>query len=230
MKFMYMKKYKYITKLSIFEQKARLLGNSVVGIDEVNVCSYVGPIIVCAVKLPKNTDNLIPVADSKTLTEKQIEYIANKLKNKVEYKIAEVPIKDIDNHKMLKSKYRVIKNLVYNIYGSIVLIDYNTIPEMNKYPIWQIGIKDGDKKCWCIAAASILAKDYWNNWCKKFHKIYPEYNLINNKGSFGNQLFNLTLKYGLTKYHRKNWILSACKTKGLNIRLRINNKKEVVKI
>ena len=203
-----------ITNLSLIEKKALKLGKTVIGCDECNVCSYVGPVIVAAVKIPLKNKKLIPVNDSKKLSEDQIKEIAKKIKQNYEWVVKEVSLKDVDNHKLLIGEYKVIKKLVSQLKANVLLMDYHSIPELTN--IWQIGVKNGDELCWSIAAASIIAKDYWNKWCYRFHEKYPEYKVNKNKGSFGNQLFNLTTKYGLTKYHRVNWIKSTCLKTGLN--------------
>jgi len=194
-----------ISRYSELEAKLSKSFSRIIGIDETNVCSYFGEVVVAGVILPKVIS--VKVNDSKKLSEESISRIAQTIMKTCEYFIDYVTPRECDNS-LLKSEYNAIKRLCNKAKPEVVLIDFHSVPDRFHY--LQYGVKGGDTICWSIAAASIVAKYIWNLKCKEYHKLYPEYNLIHNKGSFGNQLFNLTVKYGLTKHHRVEWIKSAC--------------------
>ncbi len=58
-----------------------------------------------------------------------------------------------------------------------------------------------------IAAASILAKTYRDNYMEKIHKEFPKYNWKKNKGYPTKEHKTAINKYGITKYHRKSFKL-----------------------
>ena len=196
---------------SNIEKQVQTIFPRVIGIDEVNVCSYFGEVVVVGVILPKKIG--VEVCDSKLLREHEIEKCAKRLIENVEYFIDYVSPKQCDKS-LLKYEYGAIKRICIKAKPDFVFVDFHSIP--NRFHIPQWGYKGGDSELWCVAAASIIAKYTWNELCKQYHLTYPEYNLIGNKGSFGNQLFDLTKEHGLTKFHRHNWIKSACGKKSID--------------
>jgi len=200
----------YIKQLSDVERRVRSIFPRVLGVDEVNVCSYFGEVVVVGVVIPQDESLIIPVRDSKELTDTQISKIANQLMSTIEYYVEYVTPRECDKQ-LLQGEYRAIKRICKRAKPDFVFIDYHSIPDKFHIPQW--GFQNADKELWSVSAASIIAKYIWNKKCEEYHKMYPEYNLISNRGSFGNQLFNLTVKHGLTKYHRVEWIKSACQKK-----------------
>jgi len=65
----------------------------------------------------------------------------------------------------------------------------------------------GDAKYMSIAAASVLAKTYRDDFMEKIHKEFPEYNWKKNKGYPTKEHRNAIRKHGITKYHRKTFKL-----------------------
>lgn len=201
-----------IQKFHKIERKLSKSFNRIMGVDEVNVCSYFGEMVVAGVILPKTMPTW--VCDSKFLNSTQIEKKAKILMKSVEYFIDTVSPRECDVS-MLKYEYDSIKRLCAKATPDFVLIDYHSIPDKFHIPQW--GVAGGDRILWSVAAASIIAKYVWNRKCKKYHKQYPEFDLIHNKGSFGSPLLELTKKYGITKHHRRRWLESTCMKKGIDI-------------
>lgn len=70
-----------------------------------------------------------------------------------------------------------------------------------------MAIKDGDKICASIAAASIIAKVYRDSLMEKLDQAYPKYGFATHKG-YGTKLHQERIKkYGLSKIHRKSYNL-----------------------
>ena len=86
-----------------------------------------------------------------------------------------------------------------------IIVDGNKFKPVNNIEFKTI-IK-GDQKYLNIAAASILAKTYRDNYMEKIHKEYPEYNWEKNKGYPTKEHKLAIKKYGITKYHRKSFKL-----------------------
>ena len=68
-------------------------------------------------------------------------------------------------------------------------------------------IKKGDDLSWCIAMASIFAKNKRDRYIEKIHEKFPSYNWIKNKGYATKEHIEAIKKYGLTEHHR----VDACK-------------------
>ena len=88
------------------------------------------------------------------------------------------------------------------IIADCVLIDAETI----ETGIFQKAIIKGDESCYSIACASIVAKVYRDNLCKKWAEKYPQYGLEKHKG-YATKYHREALKaYGPTEMHRKTFL------------------------
>lgn len=200
-------------KLSVEERKVKTIFNKIIGVDESGICCYVGPCVVAVVELPKQ----IPcsVDDCKKLDDETLKKLYYKIVSNCNYRFMYVTEKQCDeSHTQYEIKH--IKTMVGVLKPDFVFLDYISLPTKFNIPQW--GIKKGDEKIWCIAAASVIAKYEHDEYMRKIDKEYPEYEFASNRGSFCNRLFDLTVKYGLTKYHRPSWVESAAKKKGVNFK------------
>jgi ribonuclease HII len=86
-----------------------------------------------------------------------------------------------------------------------IIIDGNRFKPLNNIPYTCI-IK-GDTKYMSIAAASVLAKTYRDEYMNAIHEEFPMYNWKQNKGYPTNEHREAIRKYGVTKYHRMTFRL-----------------------
>tara|TARA_B100001964_G_C14194928_1_gene582860 strand:- start:745 stop:1344 length:600 start_codon:yes stop_codon:yes gene_type:complete len=177
------------------------------GTDEAGRGSLAGPVTAAAVILNKNFKNKL-ITDSKKLSINQREQAKQLiLENCIAYAICNVSNQKIDKINILNASilamHKSIKKLNHKI--DFIIVDGNRFKPINNIEFKTI-IK-GDQKYLNIAAASILAKTYRDNYMEKLHKEYPEYNWRNNKG-YPTKEHKLSInKYGITKYHRKSFKL-----------------------
>ncbi len=180
----------------------------VCGIDEVGRGSFAGPVVAGAVIFSK--DCVIPdgIADSKLLRPRQREYLTRQIKKIAQfYAIAEISVKEINKFGVGKATQmafrKVIKSLKIN--PDFVLIDAFHIKHFNRKN--QKAIKNGDKICTSISAASIIAKVYRDKIMKKLHKSFPQYGFAKHKG-YGTKIHQEALKkFGLSRIHRRSFNL-----------------------
>ena len=177
------------------------------GTDEAGRGSLAGPVTAAAVILNKNfKSNLI--TDSKKLSLNQRKK-AKKLilENCIAYAIFSVRNKKIDEINILNASILAMQKSINKLNHKIdfIIVDGNKFKPINNIEFKTI-IK-GDQKYLNIAAASILAKTYRDNYMKKIHKEYPEYNWKKNKGYPTKEHKLAIKKYGITKYHRKSFKL-----------------------
>lgn len=178
------------------------------GIDEVGRGCFAGPLVVGAVIFSKNSSLIEGVADSKLLTPSKREQLAIRIKNEALcWAIAEVSVPIINKEGIGRATQiafrKVVKNLNKN--PDFVLIDAFYIKQYRRDK--QRAIKDGDKLCASIAAASIIAKVHRDALMGKLHKKYPQYGFSKHKG-YGTKLHQEALKkHGLSRIHRKSFDL-----------------------
>jgi len=152
---------KWINKLHPEEKELITLYGNVLGVDEVNRFSFMCPVTIAGVLLTKDqVDEIIPVADSKLLTEKQILEIGRELMQRYIFTVRFVPVTSCSDGKYSKAFYSSVRSMIKELQPKVLLVDYYAIPSVH---ILQKGCKDGDKKYWTIAAASIVAKLIYNS-------------------------------------------------------------------
>ena len=193
----------------MFEIEQRLLDKGfthIVGLDEVGRGPLAGNVVCCGVIMPLEQNLRIEgIQDSKKLTEKKREYLAEKIKEvAIDYAICEISPEEIDTINILNATKKGMLQCVERLKerADYLLIDGNFLLDTD---ILQECIVHGDAKSYLIAAASILAKVYRDNQMKEYAKIYPEYAFEKHKG-YGTKLhIEAIKKYGLCKIHRKTF-------------------------
>ena len=190
-----------MTKLKKYLNK----GLTEAGCDEAGRGCLAGPVFAAAVILPENFD--LPLLDDSKKLSKKIRY---ELREKIvatakSWAVAYVNNKAIDKINILnasfKAMHKAIKKL--DVEPGFLLIDGNRFKPYKSIPYSCI-IK-GDGKFCAIAAASILAKTYRDDYMEKIHKKFPEYDWVNNKGYPTVKHRFVISENGITPYHRKTF-------------------------
>lgn len=175
------------------------------GIDEVGRGPLAGPVMACAVILPKDC-NILYINDSKQLSEKKREELYDEIiSSAVSYGIGSVPPARIDEINILQATYEAMQKAINNlsIKPDILLNDAVIIP---KIAIKQVSIVKGDASSVSIAAASILAKVTRDRIMKSYEAVFPGYDFASNKGYGSASHIEAIKKYGLTPIHRKSFV------------------------
>ena len=177
------------------------------GTDEAGRGSLAGPVTAAAVILNKNFKSKL-ITDSKKLSVNQRKKAKRLiLENCIAYAIFSVRNKKIDEINILNASILAMQKSINKLNHKVdfIVVDGNRFKPINNIEFKTI-IR-GDQKYLNIAAASILAKTYRDNYMKKIHKEYPEYNWKKNKGYPTKEHKLAIKKYGITKYHRKSFKL-----------------------
>ena len=177
------------------------------GCDEAGRGCLAGPVFAAAVILPKDFFHLT-LNDSKQLTEKERYELRPYIEEKaVAFSVASLCNKKIDQFNILnasiKSMHIAVKKL--SIQPGMLLIDGNRFKKYKKIP--HCCIIQGDGIYSSIAAASILAKTYRDDFMKQLHRKHPKYNWQQNKGYATLEHRDALNKYGPTSYHRNSFRL-----------------------
>ena len=179
------------------------------GIDEAGRGSLAGPVTAAAVILGKDLRNK-DLNDSKKLSpKKRLELKKYIEKNALAYSIAFVSSSHIDKNNILNSTFKAMHMSLngLDIEPNFILVDGNLFKQYKDLE-YKCIIK-GDQKYQNIAAASILAKTYRDDYMCNLHLRFPEYNWIKNKGYGTKFHIDMITKFGRTKYHRKSFQIKS---------------------
>ena len=178
------------------------------GCDEAGRGCLAGPVFAAAVILPKNFKNEL-LNDSKKLSKKNREILREIIiKNAISWAVAKVDNKKIDEINILNASFLAMHKAIKKLKTKpgLLLIDGNRFKEYKNIP--HNCIIKGDGKYMSIAAASILAKTFRDDFMIRLHKKYPVYDWDNNKGYPTKKHREAITKYGITKYHRLSFNLN----------------------
>lgn len=192
------------------ENKFWLAGyHFIAGIDEVGRGAWAGPLVVAAVILPVNFKIPVGLADSKLLKPEQRVILAKIIKEKaVATSISEISAKRIDKVKMAKATHEAFRRAVKGLTPcpDFCLIDAFYIKHFARKR--QSAVKNGDKICASIAAASIIAKVYRDKVMRSLHFKYPIYGFAKHKG-YGTKFHQEAIrKFGFCQIHRMSYDLN----------------------
>ncbi|MDO5342450.1 MAG: ribonuclease HII [Bacteroidia bacterium] len=172
------------------------------GCDEAGRGCIAGPVVAAAVVLPRGVD-FPDFDDSKKLTEKQREKLRIKvMENALAYGIGIVSAKEIDEINILNASFLAMHRAIDQLKTrpELLLIDGN---RFNPYKgIRHQCIVGGDAKYQSIAAASILAKTTRDRIMEEYHKEFPQYNWLKNKGYPTPEHKNAVAEHGVSPIHR----------------------------
>ena len=177
------------------------------GLDEAGRGCLAGPVFAAAVVFPKGYRN-DRLNDSKQLSEHQ----RNELRKEIEqdalaFAVASVDNNGIDRMNILKASFHAM-NLAINKLTTkpeMLLIDGNRF--INETDIPYLCIVKGDATYQQIAAASILAKTYRDEYMQQQHLKYPQYGWDTNKGYPTEKHYDAIEHYGITPLHRRSFAL-----------------------
>lgn len=193
-----------IEKMRLYEEKYGEF-EYIAGIDEVGRGPLAGPVVTCAIILPKG-ERILYVNDSKKLSASKREELYEIIMDKaVAVSIGMESPEVIDDINILQATYKAMQYSVNNlkVKPDIILNDAVTIPNID---IKQIPIIKGDAKSITIASASIIAKVTRDRIMEEYDKLYPEYDFAGNKGYGSAKHIEALKKYGACPIHRRSFI------------------------
>jgi len=177
------------------------------GCDEAGRGCLAGPVFAAAVILPPDFENE-NLNDSKKLSEIQRLILRPIIeKHALSWAVEMVSNEEIDKVNILNASFlamnRAIRKLKYK--PEHLLIDGNRFRPETNIPFTCM-IK-GDGRFYSIAAASVLAKTYRDDYMMKIHNEFPEYCWNQNKGYATVKHRTAIKEFGISKYHRKSFRL-----------------------
>ena len=192
------------------------------GTDEAGRGCLAGPVTAAAVILPLDFENTI-LNDSKQLSEKTREKLRPIIENQaISFAVTHLYPKEIDEINILNASMKGMQESVLKLNQTpeFIIVDGNRLlnaklglkstygKQFSKTEIKLLksipnqSIVKGDSKYMSIAAASVLAKTYRDDYMNQIHEEFPMYNWKKNKGYPTKEHREAIRKYGVTKYHR----------------------------
>lgn len=176
----------------------------VAGVDEAGRGPLAGPVVTAAVILQNNTESLIGLDDSKQLSRKKRNELAECIKrNAIAYFIHFQSVEKIDQLNIYEATKQSMTEAVLSLETrpNVVLVDAMNLP----IDIETHSIVKGDAQSLAIAAASILAKTARDEYMDQLHEQFPMY-LFNKHAGYGTKLhIEMIEQYGPTPHHRKTF-------------------------
>ncbi|TSB46392.1 ribonuclease HII [Alkalicoccobacillus porphyridii] len=193
----------YVT-MQQYERELKEQGfQAIAGIDEAGRGPLAGPVVAAAVILP-NEASLLGLTDSKQLSKKKREYFYDEIKRQaVAYSIQAIDAQMIDSINIYQATkvamQRAVEDLSFK--ADYLLLDAMNLP----IEVEQTSLVKGDQKSLSIAAASVLAKVWRDQYMCRLSERYPEYGFSNHSG-YGTPVHLEAMKqHGITSEHRRSF-------------------------
>lgn len=177
------------------------------GCDEAGRGCLAGPVFAAAVILPLKFRHKL-LNDSKQLKAADRDYLRGVIEEKaLFYAVASVDNEEIDKINILQASFRAMHLALEKLQQQpgYILVDGNRFKPYGNVP--HACIIKGDGIYASIAAASILAKTYRDEYMMKLHEQFPHFGWLENKGYPTIQHRNAIREHGETPFHRKSFRL-----------------------
>jgi len=175
------------------------------GCDEAGRGCYAGPVFAAAVILPKGFHHPL-LNDSKQVDPASRLILRDYIKEKATaFAVGIVSVEEIDQINILKASFLAMHRAIDQLKKrpKLLLIDGNRFNAYQGIP--HRCIVKGDATYASIAAASILAKTYRDEYMQSLHLSFPQYDWLNNKGYGTKAHRDAIALYGLTTHHRRSF-------------------------
>ena len=190
-------------KMSVYERSLLQEGFAwIAGVDEAGRGPLAGPVFAAACILPKGL--VLPsLNDSKQLSEKQREFLFNKLQGSM-FGIGEASVEEIDQINILQATFLAMQRAVKALTKTpdYILVDGNCAPD---FGIATKTIVEGDALSVSIAAASVLAKVSRDRRMRELAQKWPEYGFEQHKGYGTEKHLAMLEKWGPCPIHRRSF-------------------------
>lgn len=177
------------------------------GTDEAGRGCLAGPVTAAAVILPPDFENDL-LNDSKQLSEKKRFFLKPIIESQaLSFAVTHLEPIIIDEINILNASIKAMQESILKLNPTphYIIVDGNRFKPIQNIPY--SCIVKGDSKFMSIAAASILAKTYRDEYMDRIHEEYPMYNWKQNKGYPTKEHREAIRKYGTTQYHRMSFRL-----------------------
>ena len=179
------------------------------GCDEAGRGCLAGPVFAAAVILPDKFYHRL-LNDSKQVAEENRYKLRKVIEKKaIAFAVGVVDNDEIDSINILNASFKAMHLALEKLQHEpqLLLIDGNRFNRFRE--LRHQCIIEGDAKYSAIAAASILAKTYRDDYMRQLHQQFPHYGWYTNKGYATKEHCKAIEQFGLCKYHRKSFDIKA---------------------
>src|SRR3954471_7723252 len=180
-------------------------GPLLAGVDEVGRGPIAGPVVACAVIMPPDIRAIAGVDDSKLLTHDQRVRLAVKIRERaVSFALGAASVREIDTINIYQASVLAMQRALtrLRVKPDHVVIDGRA---MRTLPIAHTAVVRGDRRCFSIACASILAKVTRDLLMTRLAQRYPQYIWDHNAGYTTREHVAGLTSHGITAHHRKSF-------------------------
>jgi len=180
----------------------------VVGVDEVGRGCLAGPVVAAAVSFPKKHRIIPGVNDSKKLSRHQRDSLDIQIRSfAADIGIGMVDANVIDTIGISAATSLAMKTACKSLHSQVILVDGLYKMELDSICNQVFPVVKGDQKIYSIAAASILAKVFRDNYMQKQSIVYPDYGFEANKGYGTPKHIKAIKSLGVTYLHRRSFLI-----------------------
>ncbi|MDR7402653.1 MAG: ribonuclease HII [Armatimonadota bacterium] len=191
--------------LAAVERRYRRLGFTVIaGVDEAGVAPLAGPVVAAAVVLPPEA-RWPDLDDSKRLPPVRRDALyARIMTEAVAVAAAQASVEEIDALNILQATRLAHRRAVeaLSVRPHLVLLDGRYPADL---PVPQAALVDGDARCACIAAASVVAKVTRDRLMRELDAAYPPYGFARHKGYPTREHLEAIRRWGPSPVHRRSF-------------------------
>ena len=199
-----------IERMTRRERECWQLGVRLAGVDEAGRGPLAGPVVAACVAMPPEP-LLMDVNDSKKVSEKKREALYDEI-----YRVAQAvgvgvaSVEEIETLNIKNAARLAMKRAIEAAHPDRILVDAERDLDVD---VPQEGIVHGDAECYCIAAASIIAKVTRDRMMLELDREYPQYGFAQHKGYGTAAHYEALRAYGPCPAHRRLFIRSAFEPK-----------------
>ena len=199
-----------IERMTRRERECWQLGVRLAGVDEAGRGPLAGPVVAACVAMPPEP-LLMDVNDSKKVSEKKREALYDEI-----YRVAQAvgvgvaSVEEIETLNIKNAARLAMKRAIEAAHPDRILVDAERDLDVD---VPQEGIVHGDAECYCIAAASIVAKVTRDRMMLELDREYPQYGFAQHKGDGTAAHYEALRAYGPCPAHRRLFIRSAFEPK-----------------
>ncbi len=205
--------------MNSFERRAHQRGYRLIaGIDEAGRGPLAGPVVAAAVILPHDYENP-EINDSKKLTPRKRERLYKVIEHDaLSIGLGVVEASVIDDVNVFQATLMAMKEAVSNLSlkPDYLIIDGSCCIFV---PLPQEAVVKGDSRSISVASASIIAKVSRDSIMEIYHRQFPQYNFLKNKGYGTGEHREAIKKYGPCKIHRRSFRIRDKSSLQVNVEL-----------
>jgi ribonuclease HII len=181
------------------------------GVDEAGRGPLAGPVVAAAVVVTPETPRLAGVADSKQLSPRRREQLAAAIVSSLPFGVGAASPREIERLNIRRATALAMRRALLHLPAGVEVVLVDGLP-MVEIGIPHHALVGGDRRCYAIACASIVAKTVRDGLMRRLAARYPDFGWERNKGYGTPQHLEALARRGPTPHHRMSFAPVAQRT------------------